>query len=34
MAGEGREAELRETSEKGRLWLAAFSKIAASSASV
>jgi tRNA threonylcarbamoyladenosine biosynthesis protein TsaE len=32
--GEGRRVELRETSEKGRLWLAAFSKMAGSSASV
>jgi len=32
--GEGRLAELRECSEKGRAWLDSFSKIAASSASV
>ena len=34
MEGGGRRAELRENSEKGRLWLAAFSKIAASGPSV
>ena len=32
--GDGRLAELRECSEKGRAWLDSFSKIAASSASV
>jgi tRNA threonylcarbamoyladenosine biosynthesis protein TsaE len=34
MQGGGRVAELRESSEKGRSWLAAFSKIAPSGASV
>ena len=34
MAGAGRSVELKETSEKGRSWLAAFSKMAGSGASV
>ena len=34
LAEPGRSAELRETSEKGRSWLAAFSKMAAPGASV
>ena len=34
VAGSGRQAGLRETSEKGRRWLASFSKIAASGPSV